>query len=254
MDQSVKNTIRLIQEARKRWDAHENNACRRLRTRALESYRELDIEQKDQIPQTLRIWLRYRSEKYFGDQSHRRSVSKGEHPPKKIHAPQHAKSSRILASPVGSLVALSTKKAICGLYFKHCIEPTTLPSPNPRDKMLNLLERELSEYFLSGRETFTTPLEYRGTAFQKQVWRHLMAIAYGTTQTYGELARRMENPGAFRAVGAASGVNPIAILIPCHRLIGAKGSLTGFSGGVDLKKKLLEHERVMLRLNEDKPC
>jgi methylated-DNA-[protein]-cysteine S-methyltransferase len=64
----------------------------------------------------------------------------------------------------------------------------------------------------------------------------------------------MENPGAFRAVGAASGVNPIAILIPCHRLIGAKGSLTGFSGGVDLKKKLLEHERVMLRLNEDKPC
>ena len=81
-----------------------------------------------------------------------------------------------------------------------------------------------------------------------------MAIAYGTTQTYGELARRMEYPGAFRAVGAASGANPIAILIPCHRLIGAKGSLTGFSGGVDLKKKLLEHERVMLRLNEDKPC
>ncbi len=102
--------------------------------------------------------------------------------------------------------------------------------------------RQLSEYFLGARTEFDLPLAPEGTEFQRAVWRHLQAIPYGETIAYGDLARRMGNPKASRAVGAANGANPIPIVIPCHRVIGANGKLTGFGGGLPIKEALLSLE------------
>jgi methylated-DNA-[protein]-cysteine S-methyltransferase len=101
---------------------------------------------------------------------------------------------------------------------------------------------QLREYFAGRRKEFDLPLDPAGTPFQQSVWRRLRDIPYGQTISYGELARRVGNPNASRAVGAANGHNPIPIVIPCHRVIGANGSLTGFGGGLPIKKKLLALE------------
>ncbi|HEY6341450.1 MAG TPA: methylated-DNA--[protein]-cysteine S-methyltransferase [Bryobacteraceae bacterium] len=102
--------------------------------------------------------------------------------------------------------------------------------------------RQLREYFAGRRREFELPLDPEGTEFQKNVWRELQGIPYGRTISYGELARRIGNPKASRAVGAANGANPIPIVIPCHRVIGANGKLTGFGGGLPIKEKLLDLE------------
>ncbi len=102
--------------------------------------------------------------------------------------------------------------------------------------------RQLSEYFAGSRRTFELPLRLQGTAFQQTVWRRLTEIPYGDTWSYGQLAARIGKPGASRAVGLANGRNPIAILVPCHRVIGADGSLTGYGGGLERKQWLLAHE------------
>jgi methylated-DNA-[protein]-cysteine S-methyltransferase len=102
--------------------------------------------------------------------------------------------------------------------------------------------RQLSEYFAGSRRVFDLPLRMQGTLFQQRVWRQLAEIPYGTTWSYGELAKRIDNPSASRAVGLANGRNPISILVPCHRVIGADGSLTGYGGGLDRKRWLLAHE------------
>ena len=107
---------------------------------------------------------------------------------------------------------------------------------------------QLTEYFAGTRTTFDLPLEFSGTDFQLQVWQMLRAIPYGTTTSYGELARRLGDPTASRAVGAANGQNPIPVIVPCHRVIGANGDLTGFGGGLDRKRWLLEHEGALLGL------
>ncbi len=103
---------------------------------------------------------------------------------------------------------------------------------------------QLSEYFAGRRQAFDLPLAARGTGFQQSVWRALTAIPYGVTRSYGEIAAEVGSPKASRAVGAANGRNPIAVIVPCHRVIGADGSLTGFGGGLDRKRWLLEHERA----------
>ena len=106
--------------------------------------------------------------------------------------------------------------------------------------------RQLKEYFAGKRTHFELPLAPRGTPFQLETWKELRKIPYGETITYGELARRLGKPNASRAVGAANGANPIPIVIPCHRVIGSDGALTGFGGGLDTKLKLLQLEGAML--------
>lgn len=244
----IKETCRRIREARKRWDAHENQACRRERERALSSYGKLTKAEKDEIPEQLRVWLRYRSEKYFGSGRKGNGMSsKPMKEKKKEKMPVHAVASRKVMSAVGPLYILSSKKGLCGLYFGHRVERSSLPKDNPRDKFLNQAEVELEEYFDGKRESFKVPLDARGSQFQRAVWRQLSAIPFGETRGYGELAEAMENPKAVRAVGTANGANPISIIVPCHRVIGKDGSLTGFGGGLDIKLKLLQHEGVMLK-------
>lgn len=102
---------------------------------------------------------------------------------------------------------------------------------------------QLAEYFAGQRRSFDLPLRYAGTPFQRAVWEALLAIPYGETRTYGQLAHLLGRPNAARAVGGACHVNPICILIPCHRVVGAGGTLTGFAGGIEVKRSLLEMER-----------
>ena len=104
-------------------------------------------------------------------------------------------------------------------------------------------ERQLGEYFAGERRTFDVPLSFAGTDFQKRVWAALLAIPFGETRSYGEIAQQLGAPGASRAVGAANGRNPISIIAPCHRVVGSNGKLTGFAGGLDAKAFLLALER-----------
>jgi methylated-DNA-[protein]-cysteine S-methyltransferase len=103
-------------------------------------------------------------------------------------------------------------------------------------------ERQLGEYFAGTRTRFDLPLEARGSEFEKKVWRALEKIPYGKTRSYLDLAKAIGSPKACRAVGAANGRNPLPIVVPCHRVIGADGKLTGFAGGIEKKAKLLDHE------------
>lgn len=245
----IKEANRLIREARKRWDAHENNqSCRRERERALGAYEKLTKEERDEVPETLRVWLRYRSEKYFGKGRKGNGMNaKPSQAKKKARAPEHTVAARKVASAVGPLYVLSSKKGISGLFFGHRIEPSSLPGDNRRDRFLNQAEKELWEYFAGERECFEVSLDARGSQFQRAVWRQLSAIPFGETRGYGELAEEMQNPKAVRAVGTANGTNPISIIVPCHRVIGKDGSLIGFGGGLEIKKKLLQHEGVLLK-------
>ncbi len=245
----IKEASRLIREARKRWDEHEKNqSCRQARDRAISVYEKLSKEERQEVPEVLRVWLRYRSEKYFGDG--RKGTGMSSKPSKdkrKEMAPEHAVAARKVMSGVGPLYVLSSKKGICGLFFGHRIEASTLPKNNPRDRFLNQAEKELAEYFEGNREVFEVKTDARGSKFQRAVWRQLSAIPFGVTRGYGELAEKMENPKAVRAVGTANGANPISIIVPCHRVIGKDGSLIGFGGGLEIKKKLLQHEGVLLK-------
>jgi methylated-DNA-[protein]-cysteine S-methyltransferase len=105
------------------------------------------------------------------------------------------------------------------------------------------VERQLGEYFEGVRTVFDVPLDLQGTDFQKRVWEQLLAIPYGETRSYGDLARALGDPQMAQAVGAANGNNPVSIIVPCHRVVGASGALTGYAGGVDVKAKLLALER-----------
>jgi len=249
----IKETTRLIREARVRWDRHENKSCRIMRQKALESYEDLSSDERSQIPQELRVWLRYRSEKYFGGErtppgSKRKTGRQSKKPKKKAHAPDHSVASRSINSPVGKLVVLASKKGISGLYFGHRIESSTLPPDPRRHNLLDQAVDELEQYFEGERRRFSLPLDARGSGFQRAVWRKLSEIPFGQTRSYGDLAGELDNPGAVRAVGTANGVNPISIIVPCHRVIGKDGTLTGFGGGLDIKRKLLQHEGVVLEL------
>ncbi len=164
-------------------------------------------------------------------------------------------------SPLGELVLTASEFALTGVYFptsRH-VPPLHVVERGPGGEddggesgtgadVLALARQQLSEYFARTRTTFDLPLDSSGTAFQREVWDALRAIPYGTTVSYGELARRLGDVRATRAVGAANGKNPIPIIVPCHRVIGARGELTGFGGGLDRKRWLLEHEGALMAL------
>ena len=147
-------------------------------------------------------------------------------------------------SPVGGLRLIASESSLVGIWFASGRDAARSRTALPR-RSSPLLERtraQLEEYFAGHRQQFDLPLDPRGTEFQRRVWRRLVGIPYGETTTYGALARELGDPGASRAVGLANGSNPIPIVIPCHRVIGADGSLTGFGGGLPIKQALLELE------------
>ena len=147
---------------------------------------------------------------------------------------------RTIESPVGPLFLAAEDRGLVCLSFEG--ESSTADSDDPASMHLTAAIAQLEEYFAGRRREFELELLPAGTGFQKAVWRALAAIPFGQTRTYSEIARAIGRPDSVRAVGAANGANRIAIIIPCHRVIGADGSLTGFGGGLDVKRWLLEHE------------
>jgi methylated-DNA-[protein]-cysteine S-methyltransferase len=149
-----------------------------------------------------------------------------------------------LPSPIGNLLLAGTTEALTHLHFSTGSKatqprPDWIEDPAP----FQTAAQQLNEYFAGKRTSFDLTLNPQGTPFQLAVWGQLLEIPYGQTLSYGALAARLGNPNASRAVGLANGSNPIAIVIPCHRVIGANGKLTGFGGGIDVKEKLLALER-----------
>ena len=156
------------------------------------------------------------------------------------------------STPVGELTLTASSTALTGVYF-----PTSRHGPPPpppvgesvsASPILARTRRQLEEYFAGSRTTFDLPLEAVGSPFEQRVWDELRRIPFGTTVSYGDLARRVGDPAASRAVGLANARNPIPIIVPCHRVIGARGDLTGYGGGLDRKLWLLEHEGCYLPL------
>ena len=153
--------------------------------------------------------------------------------------------SKPMDSPVGRLTLIGGDAGLAAVLWETDtparvpLQATALAGQHP---ILNEAEQQLTEYFAGQRRSFSIPLDFVGTPFQKQVWQALIAIPYGETRTYAELARQIGQPAAVRAVGAANGKNPISIIAPCHRVIGASGKLTGFAGGLAAKAWLLDLE------------
>ena len=151
-----------------------------------------------------------------------------------------------MASPVGELTLVASDRGLRAVLWAEEREGR-VPLPERRDDpahaILTQAVRQLTEYFDGRRRAFDLPLDPDGTAFQKSVWTGLNAIPYGETRSYAALAGAIGRPGASRAVGAANGRNPLSIVTPCHRVIGANGALTGFAGGLAVKQWLLAHER-----------
>jgi methylated-DNA-[protein]-cysteine S-methyltransferase len=148
-------------------------------------------------------------------------------------------------SPIGRLLLSTDGEALTGIYMHLPDGPAPEMagwSCDARAGALPETARQLEEYFGGRRRDFDLPMRLAGTEFQRLVWKQLEHIRYGETLSYGELAKRIGNPNASRAVGLANGRNPIPILVPCHRVIGADGSLTGYGGGLERKRWLLAHE------------
>jgi O-6-methylguanine DNA methyltransferase len=161
-----------------------------------------------------------------------------------------------IASPLGILTLRGTERGLTGIFMEDHrhgpsvkIEPSMNFGPNVGfgpGVDFGEARTQLSEYFAGKREVFTVPIDrdaMGGTPFQRRVWAALEAIPFGVTISYGELARRIDQPAAVRAVGLANGRNPLSIIVPCHRVIGANGTLTGYGGGLERKRFLLELEK-----------
>ena len=159
-----------------------------------------------------------------------------------------------LPTPIGELVLTASDTALTGVYF-----PTSRRGPapthqagwveakeGPAAEVLARARQQLEEYFARTRTTFALPLEAVGSAFEHRVWNALRQIPYGATTSYGALAKQLGDRYATRAVGLANGKNPIPIIVPCHRVVGSKGELTGFGGGLDTKRWLLDHEGAQI--------
>ena len=142
-------------------------------------------------------------------------------------------------APIGNLLLVADEEGLLRIEFPPASPPD---GASLDEKRLTPVIREIAEFFAGRRKTFDVPLALRGTAFQLDVWRALLRIPYGETRSYAEIAKSIGRPTATRAVGAANGANPIPIIVPCHRVIGSNGSLTGFGGGIDVKRWLLNFE------------
>ena len=170
--------------------------------------------------------------------------------------------STILKSQIGPLFLAASERGLVALEFDARLPGQQTIRPNPRDlrtetnavrftesaTTLRLYVQELQEYFDGQRSEFSFPLDLRGTDFQVACWRALLKIPYGETRTYADIARAVGSPQGFRAVGMANNRNPIAIVVPCHRVIASDGTLCGYGGGLDLKRKLLELEGALTGL------
>jgi methylated-DNA-[protein]-cysteine S-methyltransferase len=148
-------------------------------------------------------------------------------------------------SPIGELLLVGDGQALYRLHMLDAPRPASISPAWKRDSQaFTIVESQLSEYFAGERTAFDLPLRMIGTPFQRSVWSALQRIDYGQTASYGEIAAEVGQPGAARAVGIANGRNPISIIVPCHRVIGADGSLTGYGGGITRKRYLLDLERA----------
>lgn len=151
-----------------------------------------------------------------------------------------------LKSPVGPLRLFATEGALTAIYLEnHKRAPELVAEERDEHPVLQAARRQLEEYFAGERVAFDLPLEPEGTPFQQTVWRALREIPLGVTWSYGDLARHIGREGAARAVGSANARNPLSIVVPCHRVVGTGGQLTGYAGGVPTKQWLLEHEQRM---------
>jgi methylated-DNA-[protein]-cysteine S-methyltransferase len=154
-----------------------------------------------------------------------------------------------MQTPVGPLLIAADDEGLRAIEFQPNRHPVARDAGwrEGDHPLIDLARRQLDEYFAGTRRTFDLPLAPHGTDFQRVVWFELARIPYGGTLSYSELAVRVGRPSAVRAVGAANGRNPLPIVLPCHRVIGADGSLTGFGGGLPMKRFLLEHEGALPR-------
>lgn len=158
-----------------------------------------------------------------------------------------------MPSPLGAITLAATAKGLAGLWFaenqRHLPAELTGPAAWPEDAghaVLMQASRQLGEYFAGQRSNFDIPLDLGcGTAFQQLVWQALLAIPQGSSISYGEVSRRIGRPAAVRAVGGAIGRNPVSIIVPCHRVMGGSGALTGYAGGLDRKSALLRLEGAL---------
>jgi O-6-methylguanine DNA methyltransferase len=164
-----------------------------------------------------------------------------------------------LESPIGPLFLAASARGLVALEFDARLPGQRSIRPNPRHlqeeknsftfenspRQMRPFVDELEQYFAGKRREFTFPLDLRGTDFQLACWRTLQAIPYGETRTYADIARAVGKPNAFRAVGMANNRNPVAIVVPCHRVIASDGSLCGYGGGLEVKRKLLEFEGAL---------
>jgi methylated-DNA-[protein]-cysteine S-methyltransferase len=158
---------------------------------------------------------------------------------------------KTFASPVGALTLVASDDGLVGILWENDAPDRVrlgALADTPDHPMLVQAERELGDYFAGHRTEFSVPLDMRGTDFQQSVWRALLTIPFGETRSYADIAQQIGRPTATRAVGAANGRNPISIIAPCHRVIGANGSLTGFAGGLAAKEYLLGLESKQGRL------
>lgn len=148
-------------------------------------------------------------------------------------------------TPVGDLFLAANSTSLIGLYFSSCDHVPIAKKDwelNPRQPILQQAEEELRDYFNGTRTSFSIPLRYGGTDFQHAIWRQIASIPFGETITYTDLAQRAGASNSLRAAGTATGKNPIAIIIPCHRVVGKNGALGGFAGGLERKRRLLRVE------------
>jgi len=154
---------------------------------------------------------------------------------------------KFVDTPVGRLKLIASEKGLVAILWEND-KPSRVRLPemveDENQKVLIKAERQLKEYFAGKRREFNLELDMRGTSFQRDVWEALLSIPFGETRSYGELARQIGRASASRAVGAANGRNPLSIVVPCHRVIGATGKLTGFAGGLEVKERLLGLEKV----------
>jgi methylated-DNA-[protein]-cysteine S-methyltransferase len=154
-------------------------------------------------------------------------------------------SSKTMQSPVGKLKLVASHCGLAAILWEKDDPKRVRLSPlaeNKEHPVLLEAERQLNEYFAGKRKTFSLKFDFAGTEFQKRVWQALRTIPFGETRSYGQIARQIGHPKAVRAVGAANGKNPISIIVPCHRVVGSNGQLTGFAGGLETKASLLRIE------------
>jgi len=150
----------------------------------------------------------------------------------------------IIDSPVGELLLTEADGALTALQMEPFAERPTTTS---RNSLLTKARKQLDRYFAGRLTQFDLPLAPAGSPFMQHIWAELQQVPFGETLTYAELARRVGRPGHFRASGAANGRNPIPIIVPCHRVVGSNGSLTGYGGGIERKRWLLDHEAATQR-------